>query len=72
MNGMRIGQELNVIGTGTGRSMNPNTRYFAYLNALRESGAINMFGAAPHLAAAFSLSNSQARDILLKWMESYK
>jgi hypothetical protein len=52
--------------------MNDNTRYFAYLNALRESGSINMFGAAPHLAAAFSLSNSQARDILLKWMESYK
>jgi hypothetical protein len=52
--------------------MNPNTRYFAYLNALRESGEINMFGAAPYLAGAFSLSNSQARDILLKWMESFK
>ena len=69
MNGMTIGQELNVIGTGTGRSMD---NYFAYLNALRESGAINMYGAAPYLAGAFSLSNSQARDILLKWMESYK
>lgn len=49
--------------------MNPNTRYFAYLTALRESGAINMLGAAPHLAAAFSLSNSQARDLLLQWVE---
>jgi hypothetical protein len=49
-----------------------NDRYFAYLNALRESGIINMYGAAPHLAAAFSLSRSEARDIVLKWMESFK
>ena len=52
--------------------MNPNTRYFAYLNALRESGAINMFGAAPYLQEAFSLSRAEARDIVLKWMESHK
>ena len=46
--------------------------YFAYLVALRDSGVVNMYGAAPYLAGAFSLSNSQARDILLKWMESFK
>lgn len=45
-----------------------NDRYFAYLNALRESGAINMFGAAPHLAMAFSLTKQESTDILLKWM----
>ena len=45
---------------------------FDYLNQLRESGAINMFGAAPDLAAAFDLSRHEARDILLKWMESFK
>jgi hypothetical protein len=52
--------------------MNDNTRYFAYLNALRESGAINMYGAAPYLQDAFNLSRAEARDILLKWMESFK
>ena len=52
--------------------MNPNTRYFAYLNALRESGITNMFGAAPYLQDAFNLSRAEARDILLKWMESFK
>ena len=47
-------------------------RYFAYLNALRESGITNMFGAAPYLQDAFNLSRTEARDIVLKWMESFK
>lgn len=42
--------------------------YFKFLDALRESGATNMFGAAPYLAGAFSLSNSEAREILQEWM----
>lgn len=42
--------------------------YFKFLDALRESGLTNMFGAAPYLAASFSLSNSMARDILQEWM----
>jgi hypothetical protein len=47
-------------------------QYFAYLVALRDSGVVNMFGAAPYLQDAFNLSRSEARDILLKWMESFK
>ena len=47
-------------------------RYFAYLNALRESGITNMYGAAPYLQEAFNLSRVEARDIVLKWMESFK
>ena len=46
--------------------------YFAYLNALRESGITNMYGAAPHLQEEFNLSRVEARDIVLKWMESFK
>jgi hypothetical protein len=42
--------------------------YFKFLDALRESGVTNMFGAAPYLAGAFSISNSRAREILLEWM----
>ena len=42
--------------------------YFKFLDALRESGITNMFGAAPYLAGAFSISNSRAREILLEWM----
>lgn len=44
--------------------------YFAFLDALRESGRINMFGAAPFLRDAFpELSGEQAKAVLMSWME---
>jgi hypothetical protein len=46
--------------------------YFAYLNVLRESGVTNMFGAAPYLQREFGLSKHEARDVLTKWMESFR
>ena len=52
--------------------MNPNTRYFEYLTNLRDSGVTNMFGAAVYLQRDFGLSRQESRDILLKWMESFK
>lgn len=45
--------------------------YLRYLDALRESGATNMFGAAPYLTETFSLSKSEARTILSYWMETF-
>ena len=41
-----------------------------YLNALRESGAVNMFGAGPYLIEEFGIDKYQARDALLDWMEN--
>jgi hypothetical protein len=46
--------------------------YYEYLNALRESGAVNMFGAGPYLQDEFGVSRSEARTIVLAWMEQYK
>lgn len=42
---------------------------FLYLNRLRESGAVNMFGAAPYLADTFDLDRKAARTVLLEWMQ---
>ena len=43
----------------------------AYLDRLRASGTTNMFGAASYLVAEFpELSLTEARDILIQWMES--
>lgn len=42
---------------------------FAYLNRLRESGATNMFGAAPYVQEAFGLSRQAARTVLMEWMK---
>ena len=44
--------------------------YFDFLTDLRDSGAINMFGAAPCLSAEFGLDKQEARQVLLAWMES--
>ena len=46
--------------------------YYGYLNALRDSGVVNMFGAGPYLQEQFGLSRSEARTILIAWMKQYE
>jgi len=45
--------------------------YFAFLDTLRESGQINMFGAPSVLADMFGISKYEARDIVSAWMEQF-
>ena len=45
--------------------------YFEYLDQLRESGAINMFGASTYLQEAFDLDRYEAKDILMEWMQTF-
>ena len=42
-----------------------------YLNALRDSGVTNMFGAGAYLQRDFGISRQKAMDILLEWMKSF-
>ena len=51
--------------------MESNEEYFDFLIDLRDSGAINMFGAAPCLSAEFGLDKREAQQVLLAWMESF-
>lgn len=44
---------------------------FQYLDALRESGVTNMYGAAPYLAEMFSLDKPEARRVLSGWMKAW-
>lgn len=44
---------------------------FEYLDTLRESGAINMFGAGPYVQDAFGLDRRDARDLVIEWMETF-
>lgn len=46
--------------------------YFDYLDALRMSGVTNMYGAVPYLRDTFDLDRDEARQILVKWMETYE
>lgn len=42
-----------------------------FLDDLRESGAINMFGAKPYIVGAFDVTLGEARGILSYWMNSF-
>ena len=45
--------------------------HLTFLDELRETGAINMFGAAPYLAEAFEMNKQEARRVLRYWMETF-
>lgn len=42
-----------------------------YLDELRDSAAINMFGAAPYLQDAFGLSRAEASAVHIYWMYTF-
>lgn len=46
-------------------------QYFAFLDSIRESGKINMFGAAPVLQEVYGLTRQESRKILLEWMDTF-
>ena len=43
-----------------------------YLEALRKSGATNMYGATPYLQREFGIRYERAKAILLYWMSNYE
>ena len=46
--------------------------YYKVLEGIRRTGATNMWGASPYLKAFCpELSEQEARDILLSWIENY-
>ena len=51
--------------------MEDKSVYFAFLDQLREDGQVNMFGAAPVLAEVYDLSKTEARKVLLEWMDTF-
>ena len=46
--------------------------YFEFLDDLRETGDINMFGAAGVLVEVFDITKQEARDILSAWMKQFR
>ena len=46
--------------------------YKQFLDDLRESGSINMFGAPAVLQQEFGLTRHQAIDIVKTWMKEFK
>ena len=47
--------------------------HLEYLDNLRESGQTNMYGAGAYLEREFTeLSMTEAKDVLMYWMESFE
>tara|TARA_R100001460_G_scaffold11574_1_gene26974 strand:- start:121 stop:324 length:204 start_codon:yes stop_codon:yes gene_type:complete len=46
--------------------------YFSSLDALRESGVMNMFGAPRWLQDNFDLNRNEARAVFVSWTESFQ
>lgn len=44
---------------------------FAFLDALRESGMLNMWAAGPSLARMLEMPEKQSRSIHIGWMRSF-
>lgn len=44
---------------------------FPFLDSLRESGKINMFGAAPVVQQFFDVSKAEARFLVSEWMKTF-
>ncbi|ATW62715.1 hypothetical protein SCBWM1_gp31 [Synechococcus phage S-CBWM1] len=44
---------------------------FAFLDALRESGTVNMFASPQVLASMFEISAKDSRKIVAEWMENF-
>ena len=48
-------------------------QYYRVLEAIRESGITNMFGAAPYLKEFCpELSHKESQAVLVNWMRNYK
>jgi len=43
-----------------------------YLDALRDSGETNMFGAGRYVQEQFGLEKKEAREILSEWMKTFE
>lgn len=47
------------------------TEYFNFIDDLRESGRINMFGAGSYLEEEYPLTKKDARTVMLGWIETF-
>jgi hypothetical protein len=47
------------------------TEVFEFLDALRQSGITNMFGAGPYVEDTFGCDHRDARALVLEWMQTF-
>jgi len=55
----------------TRKTTDQEKEVFNFLNELRISGVTNMYGASPYIEDIFSINESEARKLLILWMENF-
>tara|TARA_Y100000996_G_C22478781_1_gene625276 strand:- start:777 stop:995 length:219 start_codon:yes stop_codon:yes gene_type:complete len=50
----------------------PQSEWNKFLDDLRDSGQMNMFGAVGYIERVFSMPRSIAKNIFYQWTETYK
>lgn len=60
-----------VVRARSGSRVKSLAQHFAFLDALRESGATNMWGAHPYLRVAHGLDEREARAVCGRWMDTF-
>jgi len=46
--------------------------HLKYLDSLRNTGKVNMFGAGPYIQEAFDMDAATAATVVVYWMQSFK
>ena len=54
-----------------GGNMNMQDEVNEFLDRLRETGQVNMFGASPYVQEAFGVDRKEAKQLLLNWMDTF-
>lgn len=44
---------------------------FEFLDSVRSSGKINMFGAAPYIQEVYGVKRHEAKELLMEWMRTF-
>ena len=47
-------------------------KVFNFLNDLRDSGKVNMFGARPYIIKTFGTGEKKSNEILILWMKNFE
>jgi len=48
-----------------------DNKHWIFLERLRRSGVVNMYGSAPYLEEAFGMERQEAVSVVSEWMKNY-
>jgi len=59
------------MGNGTARPDSVTDERLVYLDELRESSVVNMYGAGEYVEREFGVDRTEAKEVVTYWMETF-